>query len=125
MRPILEKIIDPTQSAFVSKCSIHDNILLTHEIMNKFKNMKGKKAWVALKLDMKNTYDRVEWDFLFNTLRILGFHSEWVDLIKACIFTVSYSVMSTTMYADSLHLPEVFSKKTPSPLISSSYAWKF
>jgi len=75
MRPILEKIIDPTQSAFVPKCSIHDNILLTHEIMNKFKNMKGKKAWVALKLDMEKTYDRVEWDFLFNTLRILGFHS--------------------------------------------------
>ena len=44
MRPILKKIIDPVQSAFVPKRSIHDNILLTHEIMNKFKNMKGKKA---------------------------------------------------------------------------------
>ena len=76
MRPILEKIIDPVQSAFVPKRSIHDNILLTHEIMNKFKNMKGKKAWVALKLDMEKAYDRVEWAFLFEALKQLGFHQK-------------------------------------------------
>ena len=55
---ILEKIIDPLESAFVPRCSIHDNILLTHEVMNKFNSMKGKKSWVALKFDMKKAYDR-------------------------------------------------------------------
>jgi len=64
MRPLLDKIIDPVQSAFVPKTSIHDNILLTHEIMNKFKHMKGKKVWVAL----KKIYDRVKWPFLFEAL---------------------------------------------------------
>jgi len=92
-RPILERIIDPIQSAFVPKCSIHDNILLTYEIMNKFKNIKGKKAWVALKLDMEKAYDRVEWQFLFHALHKLGFHSKWIELLKACISTVSYSVI--------------------------------
>ena len=38
------KLIVPVKSAFVSKRSIHDNILLTYEIMNKFQNMKDKKA---------------------------------------------------------------------------------
>ena len=52
MRPLLVNLIDPTQSAFVSNRSIHDNILLAHEVINKFNNMKGKKSWVALKLDM-------------------------------------------------------------------------
>ena len=60
MRPILERIIDPVQTAFIPNRSIQDNILLTHEIMNKFNKMKGKKAWVALKLDMEKAYDRVE-----------------------------------------------------------------
>ena len=46
------------------KRSIHDNILLTHEIMTKFENMKGKKAWLKQKFDMKKAYDIVEWDFL-------------------------------------------------------------
>ena len=61
MQPILGKIIDPIQCAFILNLSIHDSILLLHEIMNKFKTMKGKKAWVALKLDMKKAYDRAEW----------------------------------------------------------------
>jgi len=59
-RPILENIIDPVQSEFVPKRSVHDNILLTHEIMNKFSKMKGKKSWVALRLDMEKAYERVE-----------------------------------------------------------------
>jgi len=93
MRPLLEEIIDPVQSAFVPKRSIHDNILLTHEIMNKFKNMKEKKAWVALKLDMEKAYDRVEWAFLFEALKQLGFHKKWINWIKECITTVSCSVI--------------------------------
>ena len=42
MRPILEHIISPVESAFVPKRAIHDNILVAHEIVNKFDNMKGK-----------------------------------------------------------------------------------
>jgi len=61
--------------------------------MNKFKNMKGKKVWVALKLDMKKAYDRVEWAFLFEALKQLGFHKKWINWIKECITTVSYSVI--------------------------------
>jgi len=74
MHLILEKVICPIQSALVPKRFIHDNILLAHEIMNKFKNMKGKKAWVALKLDMTQVYNRVEWNFLFSTLHKFDFH---------------------------------------------------
>ena len=58
MRPILDTIIDPIQSAFVAKCSIHDNILLTHILINKFKNMKRKRSRVALKFDTKKACNR-------------------------------------------------------------------
>jgi len=89
MRPIIEKIVDPVQTAFVPKRSIHDNILLAHEIMNKFQNMKGKKSWV----DMEKAYNRVEWAFLFQMLIVLGFHSKWVELIKECVTIVSYLII--------------------------------
>jgi len=59
MGPILERIISLVQSAFVPKRAIHDNILVAHETMNKFNNMKGKQAHIALKLDMEKTYDRL------------------------------------------------------------------
>ena len=42
MQPILDKIINLVQS--LSKRSVYDNILITYEIMIKFKNMKGEKS---------------------------------------------------------------------------------
>ena len=53
MRPVLRKIIDPVQCAFVPNWSVHDNILLTHEVMNKFKNMKEKNRGLHLNLIWK------------------------------------------------------------------------
>ena len=48
MRPILQRIIHPTQSVFIPHRTIHDNILIAHEIMTKFKHFKGKKCYVCL-----------------------------------------------------------------------------
>ena len=62
--PLLGKIISPFQSAFIPGRSIHDNILLTHEIMHKFKKIKSKQTWVAVKIDMEKAYDRLEWHFI-------------------------------------------------------------
>ena len=59
MRPILKRIAQPTQSAFVPHRAIHDNILLAHEVMNKFHHLKGCKGYVALKLDIEKAYDQL------------------------------------------------------------------
>ena len=42
---------------------------------------------------MKKAYDRVEWDFLLSCLQQLGFHDRWIQWIKECISTVSYSII--------------------------------
>jgi len=89
MRPILQHLIHPCQSAFVPDRAIHDNILVAHEIMNKFRHYKGKKGFVALKIDMEKAYDRIEWDFLLACLRQLGFDDTWIKWISECISTVS------------------------------------
>ena len=69
MCPILEHLVQPTQSAFVPHRAIYDNILLAHEVLNKFHHFKGKKRSVTIKLDMEKVYDRIEWDFLQHNLR--------------------------------------------------------
>ena len=42
---------------------------------------------------LQRSYDRIEWDFLLACLQQLGFHDKWIQWIKECISTVSYSVI--------------------------------
>ncbi|KAL0423274.1 UNVERIFIED_CONTAM: hypothetical protein Sradi_0862200 [Sesamum radiatum] len=60
-----DKIISPSQYAFVPGWLISDNILLAFEL-NHFLNNKtqGRQGWMALKLDVSKAYDKVEWSFL-------------------------------------------------------------
>jgi len=93
LRSLLDRLVSPCQSAFIPGCLIHENILLTHEIMHKFKKTKGKQACVALKLDMEKAYDKIKWSFVRQCLQQLGFHPQWIHWIMECISSVSYSLL--------------------------------
>jgi hypothetical protein len=68
LKPLLHKIISPTQSVFLKGRSIHDNTILAHEVFHSMKQKKGNGGLMALKLDMAKAFDSMEWNFL---LRIL------------------------------------------------------
>ena len=72
---------------------IHDNVLISHEIMHKFKNLKSKTSYVAIKLDMEKAYGRMKWNFILTCFQEMGFHPIWNNWIKECISSVSYSVI--------------------------------
>ena len=52
-----------------------------------------KSGYMAIKLDMTKAYYRVEWCFLEEVVRKLGFNERWIALIMVCVKTVSYSVL--------------------------------
>ncbi|KAK4384943.1 putative mitochondrial protein [Sesamum angolense] len=69
LKPWLDRIISPAQSAFVPGRLITDNVLLAFET-NHFLNThsRGRKHFMNLKLDISKAYDRVEWSFLKRVL---------------------------------------------------------
>ena len=94
MRGLLPLIISKSQSAFQSDKAISDNILVGFETLHHMKNQKSKKGgFMALKLDMSKAHDMVEWHFLDLTMRRMGFSNRWVDLIMACVGSVSYQIL--------------------------------
>jgi hypothetical protein len=93
LKPLLHKIISPTQSAFLKDCSIHDNTTLAHEIFHSMKQKKGNGGLMVVKLDIEKAFDSMEWEFLSKILSLLGFNSRWIQWISQCITTSSFSIL--------------------------------
>ncbi|KAL0386175.1 UNVERIFIED_CONTAM: putative mitochondrial protein [Sesamum radiatum] len=93
LKPMLDSIISPSQSAFIQGRLITDNTLLAFELNHYLQSTRrSKEGCVALKLDMSKAYDRVEWTFLRGTLLRLGFNHRFVSLVMMLVITVSYSL---------------------------------
>lgn len=61
--------------------------------MHALKNKKGKEGVMAIKLDMAKAYDRLEWDFILLALKCFGFNSHSINLVRECIWSVTYSIL--------------------------------
>jgi hypothetical protein len=92
-KPLLHKIIFPTQSAFLKGRSIQDNSIIAHEVFHSMKQKKGNGGQMVLKLDMEKAFDSMEWNFLLKILSLLGFHATWIHWIRQCITTSSFSIL--------------------------------
>ena len=94
LKKFLNNIIIEHQSAFAKGYLITDNILIAFETLHTMKHCNsGSNGFMALKLDMSKAYDRVEWVFLENVMRKMGFCEQWIGLIMVCVKTVTYSIL--------------------------------
>jgi len=48
---------------------------------------------MAVKIDMEKAFDRMEWDFLLTIMFKLGFHPIWVNWIRICVSSSSFSIL--------------------------------
>jgi hypothetical protein len=67
---------------------------VAYESIHAIKNKRSRNTgFCAIKLDMHNkTYDRVEWIFLKNMVRGMGFDEGWISIIMARVWSVRYQV---------------------------------
>lgn len=80
---VLPSLIDDTQTAFLKGRLITDNIVCVQEVIHdiKSKNIKG----VMFKLDFEKAFDKVNWDFLIETLKARGFGTLFQSWIKTIL----------------------------------------
>ncbi|GKC06012.1 RNA-directed DNA polymerase, eukaryota, reverse transcriptase zinc-binding domain protein [Tanacetum coccineum] len=91
MKGVLDKLVGLSQSAFVPQRHIHDNILLSQELLKGYDKKDAPKR-VALKVDIQKAYDTVNYKFLEAILKGFGFHEKMIHWIMSCVTIVAYSV---------------------------------
>ena len=94
LKKILPKVISEKQNAFIPERQITDNVLVAFEIMHRINQKRNEnEGWMAMKLDMSKVYDRVEWAYLEEIMRKMGFQEKWISLSMMCVKTMSFSIL--------------------------------
>lgn len=93
LKPLMSKLIGNTHSSFILGKQAADNIIIAQEVIHSMVKMKGKQGLIAIKIDLENAYDRIEWDFLEEVLQKVGFEDHLLQLIMYCTFELSLSIL--------------------------------
>ena len=90
IKNVLPSIIDIRQSAFIGGRGLLDSVLVA-TVVDFMK--REKKSGVLFKVDFEKAYDSVDWKFLYYMMGILGFNERWIKWIRACLTSVTVSIL--------------------------------
>ena len=78
LKNVMSKLVNTTQNAFVVGRQILDASLIVNEVINSI--TKKKEKGILCKLDIKKTYDTLNWNFLLlSSLQKMGFGEKWIE----------------------------------------------
>jgi hypothetical protein len=80
---IAQKVIRPSQSAFIPGRNILEGVVVLHETIHELHRKKIDE--VLFKIDFKKAYDKVKWSFLQQALWMKGFLSLWCEWVARFI----------------------------------------
>ena len=88
---VVQRIVAPTQSAFIKGRFILESVVVAHELVHSV-HQSGEPG-VILKLDYEKAYDRVSWSFLFDMLEARCFDPVWINWIRHIVVGGSLDIM--------------------------------
>ncbi|GKE06329.1 cysteine-rich receptor-like protein kinase, partial [Tanacetum coccineum] len=88
---VIDSIISPNQSTFISGRNILDGCLIANEII-RMASLEDQKL-LLFKIDFEKAFDSVNWNFLLSIMRQMGFRIKWRNWIASCLSSASISVL--------------------------------
>ena len=102
-----------------------DNAIIVQEIIHTMARKKGKGWMMAMKLDLENAYDRLEWNFIRYTLKLLRIPNNLISLIMSCISSSAISILFNRGASEAFHPSRGICKEIPYHLTSLSFVWRY
>lgn len=103
LRPYLDKLIFPYQSAFVPGRKGIDNAIIVQDVIHSLSKKKGKVGYMALKIDLEKVYDKLEWSFTRDMLIRVNMPTDLINTIMSYMTTVSTSIVSNGEALDPIY----------------------
>ncbi|XP_071740013.1 uncharacterized protein [Rutidosis leptorrhynchoides] len=88
---IIPSLIGPEQSAFLKERFLLDGALIVNESID-FLKAKKKKG-ILFKVDFEKAFDCLNWNFLLEVMKSMGFGEKWRKWIHACLSSASISIL--------------------------------
>ncbi|XP_062020763.1 uncharacterized protein LOC133737170 [Rosa rugosa] len=120
---LIPKIEKLEKGAFAPGRVIQDNILIAHELFSDLKKKKGTGGAMAVKLDLEKAYNYLNWNYLFTCLQKFGFHQNWIDQVRNCISSVSFSILLNGVPQGHFSPTQGIRQGDHFPRICSSWLW--
>ena len=93
LKGILPELIGPMQTSFVPGRHITENIIIAQEVIHTMRQKSGKIGHMLIKVDLEKAYDRLSWDFIFETLCEAGIPSDLIRITMDCITSASMQIL--------------------------------
>ena len=91
VKPFLQDLILPCQTAFVKDRLLVENTVLASELVHGYHKNKGPKR-IIIKVDIAKAFDTLSWEFLFSCLDSMQIPRHFLSMLKTCICTTSFMV---------------------------------
>ena len=93
LQPYLDKLISPMQMTFVPGRKGTDNVIIAQEVLHSLGKKKGRTEYMALKIDLEKSYDKLEWSSIRDMLIRINLPMDIIDVIMSCMSIVSTSIL--------------------------------
>lgn len=77
LKPLLHHLISENQTAFIPGRLITDNVFIAHKMVHSMHTRTLKTPYMALKLYITKVFDKVEWSFIEEIMKRMGFAEKW------------------------------------------------
>lgn len=88
---MLQKVISPTQSAFLPTRNITEGVLIANEVVDDAK--RSGYSCVIFKADIEKAFDSVSWECIYFMMRKLGFGEIWISWIRECLNSAKVAIL--------------------------------
>ncbi|XP_071712198.1 uncharacterized protein [Rutidosis leptorrhynchoides] len=90
LKKVIPSLVDTEHSAFIKGRNILDGVLIANETLSFLKLKRGRGF--IFKVDFEKAFDTLNWEFLIEIMRIMGFGSKWRKWILTCFKSTSISI---------------------------------